>query len=118
MDIALGCGWIQQPCHAEPSPFEGRGIQASVSVAAAIFFRPFLLKEKDQKFKADIIGPNTQSGRFPAMSAMACAPSPVKVWRSRTRRPLLSLPFLTARSRPLPSWRTGIRHPLCDREKR
>ena len=31
------------------------------------------------KFKADIIGPDAQSGRFPAMSAVACAPSPVKV---------------------------------------
>ena len=37
---------------------------------------PFVLKQKDQKFKADIIGPNAQSGRFPAMSAVARAPDP------------------------------------------
>ena len=43
-----------------------------------IFYLPFT----DQKFKADIIGPNTQSGRFPAMSAVSHAPSPVKCWRS------------------------------------
>jgi len=48
------------------------------------FFFPFLLKEKDQKFKADIIGPNAQSGRFPAMSAVARAPCPVESGRSRT----------------------------------
>ena len=46
------------------------------------FVCPFLLKEKDQKFKADIIGPLAQSGRFPAMSAEARAPSPVEVGRS------------------------------------
>ena len=36
---------------------------------------PFLLKEKDQKFKADIIGPYAQSGRFPAMSARPTRPT-------------------------------------------
>jgi len=35
--------------------------------------------------------PNTQSGRPSAMSAVARAPSPVKDWRSRTRRAILSL---------------------------
>ena len=62
------------------------------SVAAAIFFRPFLLKEKDQKFKADIIGPNTQSGRFPAMSTEARAPNPVEGWRTRIQQTMLT-PF-------------------------
>jgi hypothetical protein len=33
------------------------------------------LKQKDQKFKADIIGPNAQSGRFPAMSARPTRPT-------------------------------------------
>ena len=50
----------------------------------SLFPLPFLLKEKEQKFKADIIGPNTQSGRFPAMSAVARAPDPVEVWRFHT----------------------------------
>ena len=38
---------------------------------------------KGQRIKADIIGPNAQSGRFPAMSAVAHAPNPVKCWCSR-----------------------------------
>jgi hypothetical protein len=33
------------------------------------------LKQKDQKFKADIIGPIAQSGRFPAMSALPPRPT-------------------------------------------
>jgi hypothetical protein len=33
------------------------------------------LKEKEQKFKVDIIGPNAQSGRFPAMSALPPRPT-------------------------------------------
>ena len=37
---------------------------------------------RNRRIKADIIGPNAQSGRFPAMSAMANAPSPVEGGRS------------------------------------
>ena len=37
---------------------------------------------RNRRIKADIIGPNAQSGRFPAMSAMAHAPSPVEGGRS------------------------------------
>ena len=32
----------------------------------------------NRRIKADIIGPIAQSGRFPAMSAVAHAPSPVE----------------------------------------
>ena len=39
-------------------------------------------ESKDQRIKADIIGPIAQSGRFPAMSAVARAPSPVEGGRS------------------------------------
>ena len=35
-------------------------------------------ESKDQRIKADIIGPIAQSGRFPAMSAVARAPRPVE----------------------------------------
>ena len=78
---------------------------AGICGCGSLFPLPFLLKEKEQKFKADIIGPYTRSERFPAMSAVARAPNPVGLWRSHTQGPLLSLPFLTARSRPLPSSR-------------
>jgi hypothetical protein len=43
--------------------------------AVCIIIRPFVLKQKDQKFKADIIGPNAHSGRFPAMSARLAHPT-------------------------------------------
>ncbi len=39
------------------------------------FSCPFVLKQKDQKFKADIIGPTAQCGRFPAMSAWPARPA-------------------------------------------
>jgi hypothetical protein len=38
--------------------------------------------KRKRKFKADIIGPDAQSGRFPAMSAVPRAPNPVKGGRS------------------------------------
>jgi hypothetical protein len=61
-------------------------------VAADIYFCPFVLKQKDQKFKADIMGlphlatvvgepvepPLPHVGR-------ARAPNPVEIWRSHTR---------------------------------
>ena len=57
---------------------------AGICGCGSLFPLPFLLKEKEQKFKADIIGPNTQSGRFPAMSAVARAPSPDQGRHSRS----------------------------------
>ena len=53
------------------------------SMAAVIYFRPFFLIRKGQRIKADIIGPNARCGRFPAMSAVARAPNPVKGRRSQ-----------------------------------
>ena len=44
-------------------------------MAAAFCYRPFLLTGKDQRVKADIIGPYAQSGRFPAMSARPARPT-------------------------------------------
>ncbi len=41
-------------------------------------------KSKDERIKADIIGPDAHSGRFPAMSAVARAPYPGEGWRSHT----------------------------------
>ena len=41
-------------------------------------FCSFSLMRRNRRIKADIIGPIAQSGRFPAMSAMARAPSPVE----------------------------------------
>ena len=64
----------QQPCHADAGLCDGGHLWLRF-----VFPLPFLLKEKEQKFKADIIGPNTQSGRFPAMSAVARAPDPVNL---------------------------------------
>ena len=52
-------------------------------MAAGIYFRPFFLIRKGQRIKADIIGPNARSGRFPAMSAVARAPNPAKGGRSQ-----------------------------------
>ncbi len=82
---------------------------------------PFLLdkkskirhKSKGERIKADIIGPNTQSGRFPAMSARPTRPTQSGFWRSQPRCPLLSLSFLTARSRP----ETLIAGPLIPRTR-
>ena len=45
-------------------------------------FCSFSLMRRNRRIKADILGPNAQSGRFPAMSAMARAPSPVEGGRS------------------------------------
>ena len=45
-------------------------------------FCSFSLMRRNRRIKADIIGPNAQSGRFPAMSAVAHAPSPVEDGRS------------------------------------
>ena len=56
--------------------------------AVCIIIRPFVLKQKDQKFKADIIGPNAHSGRFPAMSARLAHPT----------RSVLGVPNLSDRS--------------------
>ena len=51
--IASGCGWFQQPCLA----------YADRRAGGHLFFRPFPLMGKEQRFKADIIGTNAQSGR-------------------------------------------------------
>lgn len=48
-------------------------------------FCSFSLMRRNRRIKADIIGPFAQSGRFPAMSAMARAPSPVEGGRSPGR---------------------------------
>jgi hypothetical protein len=48
---------------------------AGIYACNSLFPLPFLLKEKEQKFKADIIGPHPQSGRFPAMSAGPARPT-------------------------------------------
>ena len=45
-------------------------------------FCSFSLMRRNRRIKADIIGPIAQSGRFPAMSAVARAPSPVEGGRS------------------------------------
>jgi hypothetical protein len=60
--------WLQQPCHADAGLRDGWHLWLRVSC-------PFVLKQKDQKFKADIIGPIAQSGRFPAMSALPPRPT-------------------------------------------
>ena len=70
--------WHQQPCHADAGLRDGGHLGLRFSC-------PFFLIRKDQRIKADIIGPNTRSGRFPAMSAVARAPNPVGLWRSHTR---------------------------------
>ena len=79
---------------------------------ASVVSCPFVLKQKDQKFKADIIGPNTRCGRFPAMSA-----GPARPTRSVFGVPAHGVRCSHRRSKrhinaPLPSWRTRIRHPL------
>ena len=64
-----------------------------------------LLDEKGPKNQDRHQGPSAHGGRPSPMSAMARAHGPVKRRRSRTRSPLLPLPFLTARSCPMPSSR-------------
>ena len=54
----------------------------------------FFLKKRKRKFKADIIGPNTQSGRFPAMSA-----GPARPTRMRLVIPSLEGHHLTPQSK-------------------
>ena len=48
----------------------------------ANLFCSFSLMRRNRRIKADIIRPNAQSGRFPAMSAVPRAPSPVEGGRS------------------------------------
>ena len=82
-DIASGCGWLQQPCRADADRCGGGHLWLRLSCS-------FSLMRSNRRIKADIIGPNAQSGRFPAMSAEACAPNPVEVWRShflKAKRP-------------------------------
>ena len=68
------------------------------SVAAV--FLSFLHDEKGPKNLGRHQGPTALGNRPSPMSAVARAPNPVGLWRSRPRCPLLSLPFLTARSAP------------------
>ena len=68
-----------QPCHADAGLCDGGHLWLRFSCS-------FSLMRRNRRIKADIIGPNTQSGRFPAMSAVARTPDQVKVWRSRTPR--------------------------------
>ena len=73
--------------------------------------RAFFLIRKHQRIKADIIGPNAQSGRFPAMSAEPTHPTQLGFGI-----PAHGIKTKTAlqRTKPhsLPSWRTRIRHLL------
>ena len=58
---------------------------------------------KDERIKADIIGPNTRSGRFPAMSAVPARPNQVSVGvPSLLGLYLLPLSSLRAETRNLP----------------
>ena len=61
-------------------------------MAGAIYFCPFVLKQKDQKFKADIMGPTHMAGVVgepvePPLPHVgrANAPIPVGLWRFHTR---------------------------------
>ena len=82
-----------------------------------VFYCPFVLKQiedstksKGPKIKADIIGPNAQNGRFPAMSAVACAPCPVKRWHSHSWWALLmSLDIIAGLTRNL--LQKGVQRP-------
>ena len=65
-------------------------------------------KRPSLKVKRLVVPWATAAPRF----GRARAPSPVWLWRSRTRCPVFSLSFLTTHSRFKPSWRTRIRHPL------
>lgn len=68
-----------------------------------MFIRPFSLMRKGQRIKADIIGPNAQSGRFPAMSALPPRPTQ-SVFGKPSLEALLLLHFIHP---PLPSSRTS-----------
>ena len=89
-DIASGCGWLQQPCRADADRCGGGHLWLRQNSAAMSsprwhvrrhgiygcgLFRAFFLIRKHERIKADIIGPNAQSGRFPAMSAGPAHPT-------------------------------------------
>ena len=67
-DIASGCGWLQQPCRADADRCGGGHLWLRLSCS-------FSLMRSNRRIKADIIGPNAQSGRFPAMSARPAHPT-------------------------------------------
>ena len=75
---------------------------------------PFVLKQKDQKFKADIIGPNAQSGHFPAMSARPARPThsrfgvPIHGIRTRNSTSTDKAPPFTLKA-DLPPFKGGAR---------
>ena len=82
-------------------------IRRSQSMPAAIYYRPFFLirnRRFDTSQRAKESRPTSRAYRTwrPPLPHVgrASAPNPVSLWPSRTRCPLLSLPFLTAYSRP------------------
>jgi hypothetical protein len=48
---------------------------AVAGIYGCFYIRSFFLIRTNQRIKADIIGPNAQSGRFPAMSARPTHPT-------------------------------------------
>ena len=81
-------GWFQQPCHADADRCGGGHLWLRLSCS-------FSLMRSNRRIKADIIGPNAQSGRFPAMSAGPAHPTRLR----------FGVPKLSERSsHVMPAW--------------
>ena len=92
LGYCIRVGWFQQPCHAVADRCGGGHLWLRLSCS-------FSLMRSNRRIKADIIGPNAQSGRFPAMSAGPAHPTRLR----------FGVPKLSERSNHvMPAWTSAM----------